>query len=170
MYIAKKAKHSLSLWVINWQMLQQHPHLSEQAWLRTNRESVSLCLQGHNRRASMNYTDTHIDKEPGPQIFKVLTNSTLYVSAVLKKKHGDKRTFSFWLPFGDQNECCIGSVTKTLKAMEAVLDMTTLALNICLLYPEGRKFKANTIFFILIHRNDVKSFYIIIQPQVLLNL
>lgn len=51
---------------------------------------------------------------------------------------GNKRTFSFWLPFGDQNECCIGLVTKTLKAMEALLDYMTPALNVRLPFPEGR--------------------------------
>lgn len=40
-------------------------------------------------------------------------------------QRGTKCTLSFWLTFRDQNECCIGSVTKTLKAMETVLDDMT---------------------------------------------
>lgn len=58
------------------------------------------------------------------------SGSMLYVSAVLKNLSRDKHTFSFWLPSGNQNECCIGSGTKTLKAMEVALNCVTVALNV----------------------------------------
>lgn len=54
----------------------------------------------------------------GRQIRKVFTN--LVPRCTSRAVRGEK--FSFWLPFGDQNECCIGLVTETLKAMGASLD------------------------------------------------
>lgn len=126
MYIAKKAKHSLSLWVINWrtiQMLQRHPHLSEQTLHETNRISLFVLT----RRNTQARTHTHTC---GQRIQnEVLTNLD---PCCTSRQCCTKRTFSFWLPFGDQNECCIGSVTETLKAMRDP------ALNVHLPFPEGR--------------------------------
>lgn len=68
-----------------------------------------------------------MDKEHWPQNSSQIWFHAARLEAVLLG--GDKHTFGFWLPLGDQNECCIGSVTETLKAMEAVLNYMTPALN-----------------------------------------
>lgn len=101
MYIAKKAKHSLSLWVIkltDWsKCFFSTTSTPLGAGVDTRRaENQSLCAyKDRSRRASIKYTDTHVDKERGRQIQKVFTN---LVSCCTSHGGGgrDKLTFSFW--------------------------------------------------------------------------
>lgn len=129
-------------------MLQQHPHLTpllEQALHKT--ENQPLCAYKDHSRKSLYKIHRHTHtwtKNVGHKSEKSsqIHGSMLYISRQcwkplglgglgvgwggLGEEGGNKRTFSFWLPLGDQNECCIESVTKTLKkAMEAMLGYMT---------------------------------------------
>lgn len=78
----------------------------------------SLCAyKGRSRRASIKYTKTtNVGNKKSSRIwFRAVRLGSAENHS--EGGGGDKRTFSFWLPFGDQNECCIGSVTKTLKVI-----------------------------------------------------
>lgn len=107
---------------------------------RHSGQTESLCAyRDHNSRASKLHRHTHwqrtwaTSRKRSPQIW---FHAVFLGSA--ENHTGDKHTVSCWLPLGDQNECCIGSVTETLKAMEAELDDMTPALNVCLPFPGGR--------------------------------
>lgn len=101
-------------------------HAFHSAFTHTQTESV-CAYKDSSRRGFMKYTDTLMDKERWPQIWKVFTYLVpCYTSwGSAENKHA----CGFWLPFGDQNECCIGSMRKTWKAVEAMLDSMTPASN-----------------------------------------
>ena len=162
MYIAKKAKHSLSLWVIkltDWsKCFFSTTSTPLGAGVDTRRaENQSLCAyKDRSRRASIKYTDTHVDKERGRQIQKVFTNLVSCCTS-----HGGGGETNSHSAFGDLDECCIGSMTKNtesdawpppLNAPPAPSQRTRLG---------GFKVKKeSTIFFIFLsHRNDVKPFF-----------
>lgn len=84
MYIAEKAKHSLSLWVINWQtgqMLHQHPHLSEQMLHMTNRDSIFVLTRTVAWEPLKN-TQTHMSTKNMGNKSLHKSDSVLYVSGI----------------------------------------------------------------------------------------
>lgn len=95
-------------------MLQGH-RTSERA--TQHKHSQSLCAsKERSRTASRKHSDTHVDKERGQQIRSLHKSASmlLLLGSVGNCSRGGANTCS---AFGDQNECCIGSVTETLKAM-----------------------------------------------------
>lgn len=130
-----------------------HTSKSRRYWRQT--ENLSLCAyKYHSRSASNIYTDIctkNMGHESESQ--RVWFHAGSFGSA--EAAQGTRAHNSFWLPVGDQNECCIGSVSKTLKAVDVAPDNMTPP------FPEGGpgglKKTKSTILYISSHGNKSQT-------------